>query len=247
MAGRAVRGVLGALALGALLGAGAYIALGSNGGARPGRPPGDAVVASANLERSTDRSDVERAVLRVDVESCGKVRQGTATMIRAQQGAIGLTNAHVVRGADSVRLSGAGLGVADAAVQGHPAGDDLATVDVSVLEPPSDAPLRPGGTVRVGDVVTTAGFPDGRWQVRSGVVVEVGRRRVSGAPSEAIVVDVPARAGTSGGVVLDRDGHAVGLIAESEPRTGYTVAYPIDEVLASERDRSADGSLGCSG
>lgn len=200
-----------------------------------------ALVLSATAERvaaepvgpSELRSRVESAVLRADVEACGKVRQGTVTMLRTAAGPIGLTNAHVVRGAATITLSGAGLGVSEVPVADYVAGRDIAEIVLDPLGPAPEAPLELGGETVVGDRVTTVGFPEGRWTVQHGRVVAIEQSAVWGGNGKVMVIDVPAVDGTSGGVVVDEAGRAVGLIAAREPRTGNTVAYPMGDVVTS--------------
>lgn len=208
-----------------------------------------AAVLSATAERSQGalvgaselRSRVEAAVLRADVEACGKVRQGTVTMVRTAGGVSGFTNSHVARGAMTLTLSGAGLGVADVPVGEHLVGRDVARVVLDPLEPPPDAALDVGGAVVAGDEVTTAGFPEGRWRVQKGRVVSVGPHAGWGGSGVVMVIDVPALEGTSGGVVVDRSGRAVGLIVARDPRSGYTLAYPMSDVLT----RAPGADAGC--
>lgn len=209
----------------------------------------EAVVLSATAQRAAPepigpselRTRVESAVLRSDVVACGKVRQGTVTMIRTAAGPVGFTNAHVVRGAATATLSGAGLGVAEVPVGDYLAGRDIAEIILDPLEPSSEAPLEIGGVVAAGDPVTTVGFPGGRWKVQQGSVVAIERRAGWGGNGEVMLVDVPAVEGTSGGVVVDVAGRAVGLIAARDPRTGHTVAYPMSDVL----NRTTGAEVGC--
>lgn len=234
MAGRELRGYLVALCAGAVLGTAAQVLVGWTDPTRDLPLATDAIVLSATSDRDELRSAAEHAVLRVDVEACGKLRQGTVSMVRTSHGPLGITNAHVVRGAESVELSGAGLGVAQAEVLSGLDGLDLARVDVGGLEPPADAALEVGGEVQVGDPVMTAGFPDGRWKVETGHVVDRRHRTVAGGVVEMIVVGVQARPGLSGGVVIDTEGRVVGVIAERDPRTGQAVAYPIAAVRSGD-------------
>ncbi|MCB0953869.1 MAG: trypsin-like peptidase domain-containing protein, partial [Microthrixaceae bacterium] len=79
--------------------------------------------------------------------------------------------------------------------------------------------------------VYTAGFPGGSWKIQQGHVTAVEQRHGWGGDGPVLVVDVPAIEGTSGGVVVDSSGRAVGLIAARDPRTGYTVAYPARDLF----------------
>lgn len=246
---RAILGPLAALVAGAVLGTGAHVLAGPRSVAPGGARLPDATVLAATAQRDTAApigaselmSRIEAAVLRADVEACGKVRQGTVTVVDAPGGTVGLTNAHVVRGAASALLSGAGLGVNEVTVSGYLAGRDVAAVDLDPLGVPRDAPLELGPAAAVGDPVATAGFPNGSWKVQHGHVVATETRSAWGGHSAVMLIDVPAVEGTSGGVVVDSAGRAVGLIAARDPRTGYTVAYPLQQLPS-----LADGPvIGC--
>lgn len=240
---------MAALLAGAVLGTFAHVIAGPVPAQAVDPGIAGALVLSATAQRGAPesvsaaelRSRVESAVLRVDLEACGKVRQGTVTMVRTATGPVGFTNAHVVRGATTATLSGAGLGVAEVPVGDYLAGRDVAEVLLDPLEPSPAAPLEIGGGVALGDPVTTVGFPGGRWKVQQGRIVAIERRAGWGGDDAVVVVDVPAVEGTSGGVVVDVAGRAVGLIAARDPRTGHTVAYPMDDVVA----RATGATAGC--
>jgi len=75
---------------------------------------------------------------------------------------------------------------------------------------------------------------------RAGHVVSVERRHGYGGTVDMLIVDVEAIPGISGGVVVDTEGRAVGLVAARDPETGDTVAYPLETVEG--RTRPADSS-----
>lgn len=201
----------------------------------------DRAPAPSTLDAGVVVDRVEASVLRADVEACGWVRQGTVTMVDSGVGVLGLTNAHVVEGGGELQVSGAGSGVSTATVLAYPIGRDAAEVDLGGLDVESGAALPLGPAPEEGDEVVVAGFPAGRWSARAGVVRSVERRHARGASSAVMVIDVDAARGISGGVVADAAGRAVGLVAARDPRTGFTVAYPLDEVLG----RSAGPVPGC--
>ncbi len=93
------------------------------------------VMAATTLDAGALEARLAGALLRADVEACGLHRQGTVTMVSDNGETAGLTNAHVTQGADSVDLSGAGLGVDEGSVQGYLAGRDAAEVGLDGLAP----------------------------------------------------------------------------------------------------------------
>lgn len=167
---------------------------------------------------------VRTAVRPVDVVACGGRRSASATLVGGSDGAARVvTNVHVVQGADSVQMDGAHSG---AVVAGRWAGRDLAELDVDVDAAVGAGALPIGPDPQVGDRVAVAGYPEGEFELRTGTVRSVELRENEGVPSRALVIDVPARPGHSGGAVLDGDGRVVGIVAARDPRTGATVAHP---------------------
>ncbi|MCB1012527.1 MAG: trypsin-like peptidase domain-containing protein [Microthrixaceae bacterium] len=219
---------------GAVLGVSAFVIQQSSDREPVYREAPTATVLAASTERidrTAVRDRLESSVLLTDVTACGMLRQGTTTMLRVGGEVFGMTNAHVVRGADSARLSGAGLGVGEAPVDHYLDGRDAARVDVGPLAPDATSGLEVAEAPPVGSEVYTAGFPGGSWKIQQGHVTALEQRHGWGGDGPVLVVDVPAIEGTSGGVVVDSSGRAVGLIAARDPRTGYTVAYPARDLF----------------
>lgn len=162
-----------------------------------------------------------------EVRACGVRRQATVTLLTVGGSTLGVTSAHVARGADHLKVSGAGLGVGEGQVTRWLAGRDVAVVNPGGLDVPEGTGLVPGGRPDVGDRVTVAGFPAGRWSTSGGTVDGWTRRRYAGSIVEMFTVDVPTDQGASGGVVVGAGGAAVGLITERDPRTGHVVAQPL--------------------
>ncbi len=231
MTGRLVRETLLAALLGLLAGIAFHFVTGTDMAAGQSVEP---------LPRRVLEDRLSHSVMRADVVACGVHRQGTATLLDTAGSSHTLvTNAHVVQGADSATLSGAGLGVHEGSVDAYAENRDAATLalppDVSVV----DAGLEPAPMPAVGDRVLLAGFPEGRWTVHDARVRSVELRSGWGATSEVMVLDTPIEQGISGGVVVDVWGRAVGLIAARDPGTGHAVAYPVEDLLASERGAAA--------
>jgi len=188
------------------------------------------------LPRQVLEDRLSHSVMRADVVACGVHRQGTVTLLATAGSSHTLvTNAHVVQGANSATLSGAGLGVHEGSIDAYVENRDAATLalppDVSAL----DAGLEPAPMPTVGDRVLLAGFPEGRWTVHDARVRSVELRHGWGATSEVMVLDTPIQQGISGGVVVDVWGRAVGLIAARDPGTGHAVAYPLEDLLVLQR------------
>ncbi|MGI9578380.1 MAG: trypsin-like peptidase domain-containing protein [Microthrixaceae bacterium] len=203
------------------------------------------------LPRLELENRLSRSVMRADVIACDVHRQGTVTILDtggisqrppiseasedpASRGRVLVTNAHVVQGASSATLSGARLGVMESAVDDFVDKRDAATLDTSLVPEGSGAGLEPGPTPHEGDSVVLAGFPEGRWTTYDATVRSIELRSGWGATSEVMVLDVAIEQGISGGVVVDLQGRAVGLIAARDPGTAHAVAYPIGDILSAE-------------
>jgi S1-C subfamily serine protease len=223
-----------ALLVGALLGTGMHLWLAPTGASATA----DVAVAGISVERPGGAGDeaaeaATEAVVRVDAAGCGGRRQGSATLLRDVAGReVLLTNAHVVRGASSVRVQLPGGERVEVAVLGGLVGKDAVLLDPVPLRRSGLAPAGQGGEVGRGDLVVVAGHPGGGFRVDVAAVVDRQRRVGYGSSSEVVLVGSLAEGGHSGGAVLDRAGRVVGLVAARDPGTGHVVAYQIDELLS---------------
>ena len=157
-----------------------------------------------------------------------------------------VTNAHVVKGAQRVRVLlttfvtgsqvSASLGVADrvapmeAKIIGVEPRTDLALlkIDAAGLPAISFADYR---ALRKGQIVLAFGNPEGfENSVSMGVVSAVARQVVPNAPSVYIQTDAPINPGNSGGPLVDTDGNMVGInafiLSQSGGSQGLGFAIP---------------------
>ncbi|WP_246061116.1 S1C family serine protease [Lapillicoccus jejuensis] len=126
-----------------------------------------------------------------------------------------LTAAHVVEGATSVRVAWVDGTTSAARVTKADTATDTATLLPATLPQPL-VPATLGGGVRVGDPVFAVGHPLGLADsLSAGVVSALDRSvRVEGDRTLAhlIQTDAAVNPGNSGGPLLDRAGHVVGIV-----------------------------------
>ncbi|MGL4745994.1 MAG: trypsin-like peptidase domain-containing protein, partial [Dermatophilaceae bacterium] len=171
-----------------------------------------------------------RSVIRVRADSrrCGSARVGSGWV--GTSGYV-VTNAHVVAGAQSVRVNVGGRGRERVArVVTFDARRDIAVLAVPGL---TAAPLGRGGELDAGDQAVLAGFPgDDGFTVQSARVRDVIRAKGadiygdSGTTREIYSLRAQVRQGASGGPMVDTDGRVVGMVFATsldDPETGYAL------------------------
>jgi S1-C subfamily serine protease len=197
----------------------------------------DPAVARSQAIRSAGRSVVK---VTTQSQSCQRGQEGTGWVL--SPGRI-VTNAHVVAGADEVRVQG-GDQVLRARVVVFDSRRDLAVLSVPGLLLP---PLPLGGELKRGDSAAVPGYPlDGPYRVVSARVrAQLDARGLDIYGRERVVREIYSLAatvqpGNSGGPLLDTNGQVVGVIfAKSleDDSTGYALtlaeAKPVlDEAAA---------------
>ena len=199
--------------------------------------------ASSNLLRALDGSletvvaKVSPAVVQIVVAGYGPLEDHEhATARITRQHAIGtgiivdpdgyiLTNAHVVEGAQRIRVilpsdptdsplelqpNHAGQ-ILEATVLGVHKQSDLALLKIQASHLPSVS-LRSDLRVRQGELVFAIGSPEGlQDSVTMGVVSSVARQPDPDNPMVYIQTDAPLNPGNSGGPLVDVDGNLVGI------------------------------------
>src|SRR6267143_7060347 len=218
--------------------------------------------ASSTLLRDLD-SSLEKVVAKVSPAVVQIVVTGyrpleghghTDTSRIARQHAIGagvivdpdgyiITNAHVVEGAERIRVIlpppadssievppiHAGQ-ILEATVLGRHKQSDLALLKVQATHLPT-VPLRRDVRVRQGELVFAIGSPEGlRDSVTMGVVSSIARQTDPDDPMIYIQTDASINPGNSGGPLVDIDGNLIGIntfmLTESGGNEGLGFAIP---------------------
>lgn len=137
---------------------------------------------------------------------------GTGTIVNAE-GSI-LTALHVVAGARTVRVRFFDGTESAATVQRSDKTQDIALLAVYTL-PQVVVPAVLGGNAQIGDTVFPVGNPFGLERTLTAGVVSATDRTVRGADGTLkglIQFDAAVNPGSSGGPLVDRDGHVVGVV-----------------------------------
>lgn len=141
-----------------------------------------------------------------------------------------LTAAHAVAGAREVTVTLRDGRAARATVaEVAPDGLDVALLRIALSPPP--LPIAAGAALRAGSVVAAIGHPDGsRWTLATGLVAQ---DPADGKDPSLLRLQLPLRAGASGGPVVDRSGRVVAIVVSGEAQTSVAFAVRIGAALRS--------------
>ncbi len=147
-----------------------------------------------------------------------------------------LTNAHVIKNADQVRISLQDGRQAFARVVGTDSDTDLAVLKINLENLPV-IPIGDSSRLEVGDVVLAIGNPyDFGQTVTQGIVSATGRSSVGITTFEDFIqTDADINPGNSGGALIDAYGRLIGIntaiISKDGGGSGIGFATPIDLAL----------------
>jgi len=166
-----------------------------------------------------------------------------------------VTNAHVISGATSIKVTVPGHAPVSAKLLGADTVKDLAVLQISGLSGLKPAGWAADSTVKVGDSVVAVGNAEGYNgdpTVSTGIVSALKRNLddTSGGSSSLsglIQTDAAINPGNSGGPLVDTEGRVIGINTavargtSSEPAQGIGFAIPADTVLAAVPALEAGG------
>jgi serine protease Do len=131
-----------------------------------------------------------------------------------------LTNSHVVRGADTIKVTLGDGRELTAKVVGSDPQSDLAVIKVDAKALPAIT-FADSDRLEVGDFVLAVGNPFGIGQtVTSGMVSGLGRATLGLDYEDFIQTDAAINPGNSGGALIDTEGRLVGINTAILSRTG---------------------------
>ncbi|TMA96391.1 MAG: PDZ domain-containing protein [Deltaproteobacteria bacterium] len=143
-----------------------------------------------------------------------------------------VTNNHVVKGAEKIRVRMATEEEFDAKLVGSDDKTDIAVLHVKVPRPLPTLPLGDSEALKVGDWVVAIGNPFGLTQTATaGIVSAKGRFLGAGPYDDFIQTDASINPGNSGGPLVDQDGRVVGInaaiVSPAGGNVGIGFAVPI--------------------
>ncbi len=146
-----------------------------------------------------------------------------------------LTNAHVVEGADVVKVKLADERELRAKVKGRDERLDVAVLQIEDAKTPLPyVTFGSSADVRVGEPVVAIGNPFGLGHtVTTGIVSAKGRAIGAGPYDDFIQTDASINPGNSGGPLFDAQGRVIGMNTAINPAgQGIGFAIPSDEIKA---------------
>lgn len=156
-----------------------------------------------------------------------------------------VTNAHVVEGADTVRIKLADEREFKAKVKGRDTRLDLAVLEIEGAKDLPAVTLGPSDPLQVGEYVVAIGNPFGLGHtVTMGIVSAKGRALGAGPYDDFIQTDASINPGNSGGPLFDARGQVVGINTAINPAgQGIGFAIPSDALRDVLPQLIADGHV----
>ena len=192
-------------------------------------------------------ADVSTAIARLEARTAGTDVTGSAVVVR--DGAYLVTNAHLVEGAEVVRIFTADGKERDASVVGTDKTSDVAVLKIAgsglaIAKIGSTADLRVGErAIAVGAPAASGSGPS----VTVGVVSALGRRvdAVDGTPLHGVIqTDAPVAPEAAGGALVDGNGAIIGIttvIGDNDVLRALGTAIPIEIAMDAADDIIATG------
>src|SRR5437667_2390938 len=143
-----------------------------------------------------------------------------------------VTNNHVVKGADKIRVRMATEEEFDAKLVGSDDKTDIALVHIKAPHPLPTLPLGDSESLKVGDWVLAIGNPFGLTHTATAAIVSAKGRFLGAGPyDDFIQTDASINPGNSGGPLVDQDGRVVGInaaiVSPAGGNVGIGFAIPI--------------------
>lgn len=205
-----------------------------------GPPPDQIPVAAEVVDRATS------STVNVEATGCGRRFEGSGVVL--EPGVV-VTNAHVIAGADTVRVRRTDGTVLDAVTVAFDPDRDLARLEVAGLD---RDPLRLT-SIEPGDQGVVIGYPGGQDVARVAPVRVEQRRTATGrdiygqgaTQREVLFLAAELQQGDSGSPVVDVEGRVAGIVFAISPdvrTTAYALDLPeVEAILDAAREPGETG------
>jgi serine protease Do/serine protease DegQ len=155
---------------------------------------------------------------------------GSGVIVDSKRGLI-LTNHHVIKNAQKLRVKLTDGRMADAKTVGSDAATDIALLQIDLRDLKAVS-LGDSESLQVGDMVVAIGYPFGIDQtVTLGIVSGLGRKGIGKKFEDFIQTDAAINFGNSGGALVDTRGRLVGIntaiVSKSGGNVGIGFAVPV--------------------
>ncbi len=136
---------------------------------------------------------------------------GSGFVIDGEKGLV-ITNAHVVHGADKVRVTFADDATVDAKILGADEKTDLALLKVKTSKKVKGLKFGDSSKMRVGDWILAIGNPFGLGGTVTAGIISARQRNINAGPyDDFIQTDASINRGNSGGPMFNLDGEVIGI------------------------------------
>lgn len=136
---------------------------------------------------------------------------GSGFIVDAENGYI-VTNYHVIKDAEEIRVTLHDDTTLEAKIVGHDAKTDIAVLKVETETPLSAVVFGDSDNMRVGDWVLAIGNPFGLGGTVTAGIISARQRDINSGPyDDYIQTDASINRGNSGGPMFDLNGHVIGI------------------------------------
>ena len=200
-------------------------------------------VYTSRTVRTRSRSDFFDRMFGMQRAPRDRTQSSLGSGVIVRENGIIVTNAHVVKGADELRVVLNDRREFEATVVAEDEEIDLAVLRIEASgERLPTLPLKADDDIEIGDIVLAIGNPFGVGQtVTSGIISALGRTNVTDI-SSFIQTDAAVNPGNSGGALVNLDGELIGVNTAIFSRSGGSngIGFAIPSELVA---RAVDSAL----
>jgi serine protease Do len=155
-----------------------------------------------------------------------------------------LTNAHVVKNADKIKVTTRDGKSYDAEILGIDSTLDLAVLKINTRDKLPSLPLGDSASIRPGQWVIAIGNPYGFSNTVTAGIISATGRALDASKKNLIQIDAPINPGNSGGPLINLKGEAIGInVAIAAQAQGIGFAIPVNAAKEVINDLITKGKI----